>query len=242
MTTQTKPLNAHQVWKTSDNYAIWTVSHSGGYDSGNVIGSDGQSHSAYWYLLPKPGKQFKNPLREGEKHAGVKGHQNGGKPFATFEDAAAWAKERLGITGWKYNAKGIYLADNSQPMPEVCSEIVSGDWSIRVCGKPAKRNGLCGRHATASEKREANHIAWKTKWNAEQEADARSRENERSAADYVARLAGYGIKSSIAYDKSRTCHGQVALQGEKAIAIVEELLLLRRELGIPEDDPIGGLG
>ena len=242
MTTERKPVNAHDVWKQSGTFALMTSHSSGGYDSGTVIDASGLKRSVHWYLMPKFGTRFTKDLRDGEKHAGLGEYHIGHKPFYTFSEAADFAEGQLGITGWRWNSKGIWVADNSKEIPEVCEISISRDFSHGTCGKLADRNGLCKTHANASEKREANTIAWQGKWDARKAADKRDDDNRRAAEDYVARLLAYRITSTVAYDQQGHCHAAVAIQGEKALAIVEELLLLRRELGIPEDEPIGGVG
>ena len=54
---------------------------------------------------------------------------------------------------------------NAQTCPEV---VYSGGWgSSHKCGRPVKRDGLCGLHASAKERRERN------------DAERRDRERER---------------------------------------------------------------
>lgn len=39
-----------------------------------------------------------------------------------------------------------------------CPEVIMRDWSSSVCGKPVKRDGLCGVHANAKDKRAAGDV------------------------------------------------------------------------------------
>ena len=49
-------------------------------------------------------------------------------------------------------------------MTETCPVTMSiGVWTSRICGKPVKRDGLCGLHASAAERRKANSEARQVK-------------------------------------------------------------------------------
>lgn len=59
---------------------------------------------------------------------------------------------------------------------EICKKYVSsGTWSKpRQCGRPVKENGLCGIHAAAERRKEANYRRW--------ELEAEQAEERREAA------------------------------------------------------------
>lgn len=93
--------------------------------------------------------------------------------------------------------------------PEHCPELVHGDWHSSVCGRPVKRDGLCGIHARAKETRDATAARWQV----------RAAAAEAWRADTKARLAAIGVTefSTIAPDDGR--EGQVILD----LSVVEAL-------------------
>lgn len=72
-------------------------------------------------------------------------------------------------------------------MTDTCPETVSNvnGFHFRECGRPVKRNGLCGIHA-ASKKRERN--------------DAARLERKAAAQVIVDRLLAHGVRAYVAWD------------------------------------------
>lgn len=87
---------------------------------------------------------------------------------------------------------------------ETCPKEVWNGWNHRTCGRPVKRLGLCGLHASAIERaqrKEADRIA------------ARGERATNSAA-LVDRLARHGISARVRYDGALTLPDAHALADE----------------------------
>lgn len=174
------------------------------------------------------------------------------RTYSTFPQAVAGGGRLFGIKGWRYvtvNRMGVWLPDNDSTQAEAgaCEKTMSDAWSFTTCGRPAVGDGLCKLHLSVKTRRDDRHEKWKAEWDAadvrhkeESKQRQRSSENERAAQDYVDRLAGYGVKAAVAFDKKSFCHAAVGVQGETVVRMVEEIEMLRRELGLPglEEEPI----
>lgn len=89
-----------------------------------------------------------------------------------------------------------------------CPEIVHSRDRAGVlwrCGKPIKRDGLCGTHAAAKERRLAKDKAMRERWSSSDEAKAR----------VAASLAEWGIPGKPYYDWTTSRHtGEVVVDLE----------------------------
>lgn len=59
----------------------------------------------------------------------------------------------------------------------------SHDFQGHRCGKPIKRNGKCGVHAAADERRERNRASWEEKFDANRKQYAEDKQLEQRIAE-----------------------------------------------------------
>lgn len=79
-------------------------------------------------------------------------------------------------------------------LTHVCGGTVHGTYEISMCGRPVKDGDLCGVHARAKKRQEAQ----RAKWRAEEEAFKAERERLRKVRAEMERLvAGRGLEGVI---------------------------------------------
>lgn len=208
----------------------------------------GKSHN-WWVSVPRP-----------VDHTPVQGDSGSkGKGFDSFSEAADWAAKRLGVKGWRrvsVNRMAVWLPDDDSDERgcdvhmardmgrwtefSTCGRVAVGEISARFKRRPDEKTAAaCQLHITVERKRKERDAAMRAEWTARGEENRREAENRKAAEDYCARLASYGIKADPAEVDGRYT-GAVAIQGETAVRLVEEVDQLRRELGLPPlaDEPI----
>lgn len=94
--------------------------------------------------------------------------------------------------------------------PETCQTDTWNGYRSYPCGRPVKRNGMCGIHAAALERRERNDERWRQEFAAK---EARAAEARAKAPIIAARLARHGIE----VEPSRW-DGRIALPDAEALA------------------------
>lgn len=213
----TKPRNSHEVAKERGQvFAAAPKTH--GYDSGCT--ADGKA--ANWNLYAHPGKAWK--LADGERSCGM--HQGKAKPFATFDDLAAWCEEKLGITAWEGDRWGGWHPSTTKD-ERPCEERVSAT-GIRMppsgpCGKKIKPGeDVCGVHLGARNRATAKAAEYREKTES-------SAAGHKIAQDAVAALEAHGIKSREHYhiplagsDPGRYT-GEVRVHAEDVLALLRKL-------------------
>lgn len=229
--------NAWDEYVESGTYALFM--HSGaGYDSFTAVRPDGTKARASWVLMPPKGRRLK--LADGEEMP-LAGSLARGKPFATMADAVAFARDRLGVVGWRWRGgvhKGFWLQDNAgDPTPRACEETVntsgSSRWSsFRACGRPCEPDGdMCKTHAGHKRRADEKEAAWRAKWEAEDATNAASR-------DWAQRLHDeFGVRASASTNK----HLRVLVEPEHLYGLLVELAGVLRDVDVPwperpEDD------
>jgi len=66
---------------------------------------------------------------------------------------------------------------------ETCQVITGEAWSRHPCGRPVKRNGMCGIHAAAAERRAASDRRWRERFDRMKAEDQERKRAEGIAAN-----------------------------------------------------------
>jgi len=235
--------NSYEIAEAHGLVWIGTYHHSGGYDMATA--ADGSN--AAWYVHAAPGKVFclqgkeEIPLGSFRRRNTEDQIRSKAKPFATFDDAAAWCERTYGIVGWKRDRFGGYHP-NPKGTDRPCGESMSSYEGLASthgwCDKKRKPGeDLCGIHLNAIRTREKNQAA-------ADEHSSRSDENQRAAQDVVDELAEFGIeKAKPHYHSDRSFSksgytGDVIVDGEKLKGLLTQLRMAREILG--DDMPESG--
>jgi hypothetical protein len=125
-----------------------------------------------------------------------------------------------------------------------CCKPVKGVWplgnpfSIRLGpNRETVEVPLCGVHLAGRRRRQANDEKRQAEWEESRARAQREDQNKQAAQDYCDRIAHYDITAHPAKVDGRY-DGSVAIQGETVMKVIEQLVLLGREMEIGEDEII----
>lgn len=181
--------------------------HGGPWISTTDRGYRNKVH-APWCLYAPVGKKFK-PEKDVEERLPYSMEPGQCHVFPTFDEAAEWAKENLGIPGWKRDRWGGYHPS------ETANDRACIGMSWRVCTNKRKPGEtMCGVHLGVVRR----DVEWKQKW-----ADRIERDGANSAIQKDAIAAGEALGLKV----SRSHGAHVGMHAEDFLALCRELSELR---------------
>lgn len=107
------------------------------------------------------------------------------------------------------------------PTPDRCPVDVQdfGGFRFHLCGRPVKRNGMCGLHARVEEQRELRDREYREEYRANEELKLAS---ERLCDQ----LSEAGFKATVHYDRRTICYtGSIVLRAEEVEKLLRRLAL-----------------
>lgn len=210
-------------------------SHNGGYDALTAV-VDGRTVSGRWLAVPPSGKAFK--LAPGEKIPLMRNV----KPFATFDDAAAFIERVYSLEpGWAREKHGRWVpkaGSTDRPCGESTYRSEGLSTTHGTCDlrrKPGEAK--CGRHLTVDRKAAERRAD-------EQEKAAQSDAGKSIAADAIEALKARDIVAGLDYEPYRSARspggytGRVTVHAEDVLAMVRRLAHLEEVVGVEAGVPL----